>query len=181
MGIRQVLFIQGAGTGVHDDWDQLLAANLQHALEDRYEVRYPRMPSEGDPTYTQWSAAIQRELVVLNDGAIIVGHSVGAAIMIQTVAEKPTMQKLATIALLAAPFVGDGGWASDEYEITKDLGARLPQGVPVHIFHGLDDAIVPPSHANLYGRAIPQAHVHRLDGRDHQFNNDLSKVATAIR
>jgi hypothetical protein len=50
----------------------------------------------------------------------------------------------------------------------------------VHVFQGLDDGTVPPSHADLYARAIPQTHVRRLPGRVHQLNNDLSEVATAI-
>jgi hypothetical protein len=81
---------------------------------------------------------------------------------------------------MAAPFVGEGGWASDDFPPSSDLGARLPQGVPVHIFHGLDDETAPPAHADLYARAIPQAQVHRLPGRDHQLNNDLSEVAQTI-
>jgi hypothetical protein len=36
-------------------------------------------------------------------------------------------------------------------------------------------------HAGLYALAIPQAHVRRLSGRDHQLNNDLSEVAEAVR
>lgn len=31
-----------------------------------------------------------------------------------------------------------------------------------------------------YAQVIPQARVHRLSGRDHQLNNDLSDVAKAI-
>ena len=80
-----------------------------------------------------------------------------------------------------APFVGDSGWFSEEFELPGDLGARLPRGVPVHLFHGLQDEIAPPSHADLYSRVIPQARVHLLPGRDHQLNNDLSEVANAIR
>jgi len=83
--------------------------------------------------------------------------------------------------LIAAPFVGEGGWPSDEFEPTSDLGARLPPGVQVHVFHGLQDETAPPSHADLYGLAIPQAQVRQLPGRDHQLNNDLSEVAEAIR
>jgi pimeloyl-ACP methyl ester carboxylesterase len=49
------------------------------------------------------------------------------------------------------------------------------------VFHGLRDETAPPSHADLYARAIPQARVHQLPGRDHQLNNDLSEVAEAIR
>ena len=46
----------------------------------------------------------------------------------------------------------------------------------MHVFHGLQDETAPPSHADLYALAIPQAQVHRLPGRDHQLNNDLSEV-----
>ncbi len=49
------------------------------------------------------------------------------------------------------------------------------------MFHGLEDDEVPPAHADLYARAIPQAQVHRLPGRDHQLGNDLGDVATMIR
>ena len=82
---------------------------------------------------------------------------------------------------LVDPFVGTGGWPSDELELPHDLGARLPQGVPVHVFHGLQDETAPPSHADLYARAIPLSQMHRLRGRDHQLGNDLSEVATTIK
>ena len=68
---------------------------------------------------------------------------------------------LQAIVLIAAPFVGAGGWPGDEFELPHDLGARLPQGVPVHAFHGLQDETAPPSHADLYARAIPQAQLYR--------------------
>jgi pimeloyl-ACP methyl ester carboxylesterase len=63
----------------------------------------------------------------------------------------------------------------------SDLGDRLPHGVPVHVFHGLDDDTAPVVHADLYGCVIPQAQVHRLRGRDHQLGNDLAEVARVIR
>jgi hypothetical protein len=177
---RQVLFVQGAGKGAHDEWDEKLVADLRGELADGHDVRYPRMPAEDDPSYATWSAAIRHEMADMNDGAVVAGHSVGGAIMIQAIAEQPPEKELAAIVLIAAPFVGEGGWPGDEFELPRDLGAMLPRGVPVHVFHGLDDGTVPPSHADLYARAIPQAQVHRLPGRDHQLNNDLSDVAKAI-
>jgi pimeloyl-ACP methyl ester carboxylesterase len=54
------------------------------------------------------------------------------------------------------------------FELTRDLGAKLPPGVRVHVFHGLQDETIPPSHAGLYALAIPQAQVYQLPGRDHQ-------------
>jgi pimeloyl-ACP methyl ester carboxylesterase len=139
------------------------------------------MPDEDDPGYAKWSAAIRREMTALDDGAVVAGHSVGGAILIQTLAERPPERKLTAIVLIAAPYVGPGGWPSAEFELPRDLGAGLPQGVPVHVFHGLHDETVPPSHADLYVRAIPHAQLHLLAGRDHQLGNDLSEVATTIR
>ncbi|MFI6266862.1 alpha/beta fold hydrolase [Micromonospora sp. NPDC051006] len=179
-GTRRFLFIQGGGAGVHDEWDNKLVDSLRRELGDGYEVRYPRMPDEGEPSYAGWSAAIRREMTALGDGAVVAGHSVGGTILINALAERPPEQKLAAIVLIAAPFVGAGGWPGDEFELPHNLGARLPQGVPVHVFHGLQDETAPPSHADLYARVIPQARLHPLPGRDHQLNNDLSEVAKAI-
>src|SRR5215469_1473256 len=74
---RHLLFIQGGGAGAHDDWDDKLSDSLRRELGDGYEVRYPRMPNEDDPSYASWSAAIRRELTALDDGAVVAGHSVG--------------------------------------------------------------------------------------------------------
>lgn len=180
-GTRQVLFIQGGGAGAHDEWDGKLAGSLRRELGSGYVVRYPRMPDEDDPNYARWSAAIRREMADLDDGAVVVGHSAGAAILVGALAGQPPKRGLGAIVLIAAPFVGEGGWPSDEFELTSDLGARLPPGVRVLVFHGLRDETVPPSHAGLYALAIPQAQVRRLPGRDHQLDNDLSEVAEAIR
>jgi pimeloyl-ACP methyl ester carboxylesterase len=117
----------------------------------------------------------------VNDGAVVVGHSVGAAILLNALAGRPPEKGLGAIVLIAAPFVGEGGWLGDEFELTSDLGAKLPPGAQVDVFHGLRDETAPPSHAGLYAAAIPQAQVHQLPGRDHQLNNDLSEVAEAIR
>jgi pimeloyl-ACP methyl ester carboxylesterase len=180
-GVRTVLFIQGAGEGVHDHWDDKLVASLRRQLGSAFEVRYPRMPGEGGPSAAGWGAAIRHELAGLDAGAIVVGHSVGATILVQTLLEQPPPVNLGAIILLAAPFVGEGGWPADEFALPRNLGARLPSGVPVHVFHGLVDETAPPAHADLYAHAIPQAQVHRLPGRDHQLGNDLADVADVVR
>ncbi|MBV8444742.1 MAG: alpha/beta fold hydrolase [Candidatus Dormibacteraeota bacterium] len=180
-GDGQVLFIQGGGAGAHDMWDDKLVRSLRRHLGSGCEVRYPRIPGEDDPSYAGWGAAINTAVAGVDDGAVVVGHSVGGTLLIKTLTEHAPSRRLAAIVLIAAPFVGDGGWSSDEFALPRDLGARLPQSVPVHLFHGLDDTTAPPSHAHLYISAIPQAHLHSLPGRDHQLNNDLREVAEVIR
>jgi predicted alpha/beta hydrolase family esterase len=180
--MREILFIQGGGGhDVHDAWDDKLVTSLRRALGEGYKVRYPRMPHEDDPSYAKWAPAIRREIAALSDGAVVVAHSIGGTMLTNTLAEQAPEPELGAIMLVSSPFVGEGGWPADEYAPPADLGAKLPRGVPVHIFHGSDDDTAPPSHAGLYARAIPQAQVHRLPGRDHQLNNDLSEVAEVIR
>jgi pimeloyl-ACP methyl ester carboxylesterase len=178
---RQILFIQGGGAGSHDERDDKLVDSLRTELGDAFEVRYPRMPAEDDPSRATWGPAIRQELATLEDGAIVVGHSVGATILVNTLAADPPPGNLGAIVLLAAPFVGPGGWPGEAFKPSSELGATLPQGVPVHLFHGTEDDTVPPAHADLYADAIPQAQVHRLPGRDHQLGNDLGDVAGVIR
>jgi predicted alpha/beta hydrolase family esterase len=177
---RQLLFVQGGGKGTHDEWDSKLVASLRQELGQDYEIHYPRMPSEDDPSYDLWKTALERMFGTLRDGAILVGHSVGGTILLKVVAQQLSVRDFGAIFLIAAPFVGDGGWSADDLRFPPDLGARLPKGVPIHFFHGLEDQVAPPSHIELYARAVPQARVHRLPGRDHQLSNDLTEVAAAI-
>jgi pimeloyl-ACP methyl ester carboxylesterase len=139
------------------------------------------MPGEDDPELTAWKETVRRELTALHDGAIVVGHSVGGTILIHTLADEPLPCALGGIVLIAPPFVGEGGWQIDDWQSSGALGEKLPRGVPIHLYHGLADSTVPPSHAELYARAIPQAHLCRLPDRDHQLNNDLREVAGVIK
>ena len=177
---RQLLFVQGGGKGTHDEWDHKLVASVQRELGDGYEINYPRMPKEDDPNYARWKDALDHEFRELRDGAILVGHSVGGTILLKALTELRSATAFGAIFLVAAPFVGDGGWSSEDFQFPRDLGARLPPGIPIHFFHGLADDVAPPSHVDLYARLVPQARVHRLQARDHQLNDDLSEVAAAI-
>ena len=177
---RQVLFIQGSGAGTHDEWDDKLVDSLRAGLGPGYEVRYPRMPDEDDPSVATWVPAIRREVAMLADGAVVVGHSIGATLLVHALETQPPDRPLGAIVLLAAPFVGRSGWQVDDFEVTDETGGRLPPGVPVDVFFGMEDDTVPRSHAGLWAAAIPQARLHPLAERDHQLGNNLGEVADVI-
>ena len=87
----------------------------------------------------------------------------------------------AAIFLIAAPYVGEGGWPSEDIEGTTNLGARLSRKTSIFLYHGSGDETAPFAHLDLYAKAIPQAVKRPLPGRDHQLDNDLSEVAADIR
>ena len=176
---RQVLFVQGGGETVHDAWDNKLVHSLKRELGDGYAIHYPRMPNEGDPRYSAWKAALLGEFDHLEDGSILIGHSVGGAILIHVLAERLSKCRPAAISLIAAPFIGEDGWPSDDVP-RLDFDQRLPRAVPVFLYHGTADEVVPLDHIQLYARSIPRAVVRALKHRDHQLNNDLSEVAHDI-
>ncbi|PKR87457.1 alpha/beta hydrolase [Pleomorphomonas diazotrophica] len=178
---RQVLFVQGGGAGVHDGWDDKLVRSLERELGEEYTVIYPRMPDEASPSYPAWKTALLDELSRLDEGAIVIGHSIGGAVLIHVLAEQYPRQKPGAILLLAAPFLGEGGWQSDEIAPLTHSATGFPADIPVLLYHGSADDEVPAEHLQLYAKALPSATTRVLAQRDHQLNNDLSDIATDIR
>ncbi|GLQ99286.1 alpha/beta fold hydrolase [Dyella mobilis] len=175
-----ILFVQGGGRDVHDQWDARLVARLKKELGPGYSVRYPRMPDEADPHYPPWRDALRNEVADLQDGVLLIGHSIGGAILIHTLADQLPRRKLGGVFLIATPFIGDGGWPSDEISSKSNLADHLPADVPFFLYHGTHDEVVPFEHLRLYESAMPHALARPLDGADHQLNGDLSCVAQDI-
>ena len=175
-----VLFVQGAGEGAHAV-DARLVASLRAELGPGYQVRYPRLPAEDAPDDKVWSARLEAEVADLGDSGIVVAHSAGAAALVRVLAGRGVGERLAGIFLVAAPFLGPGGWRLEALDFPPDLSERLPDGVPVFLYHGEADDTVPVAHAELFASAIPRATVRRLPGRDHQLDDDLSIVAADIQ
>lgn len=177
---RDVLFVHGAGEGAHEA-DEKLAASLRDALGSGYDVRTPQMPDEGSPEVGAWKEKIAGELATMDGAAILVGHSVGALILLKYLSEGEVEKPVAGLFLVAAPYVGTGGWEVEEGALREDFASKLPEGLPVFLYHGRNDEEVPFAHLALYGAKLPLAAVREFDGRGHQFGDDLSEVARDIR
>jgi predicted alpha/beta hydrolase family esterase len=177
---RRLLFIQGGGEGAHD-YDAPLAASLRDVLGVGWTVDYPIIDDEGDPSVASWGPQLDRLLNELDPRSFLVAHSVGATILLNQLSARHERPNAAGLFLIAAPFVGERGWPSEEIPPMTDLGSRLPRGLPVFVYHGALDDVVPAAHADLYATAIPGAVVRRIDGANHQLNGDLSVVAADIQ
>jgi uncharacterized protein len=175
---KQVLLVQGAGEGAHEE-DAKLAESVRKELGPDYEVRYPAMPNEGDPDDDAWGDVIAAELADMGEDAVLVGHSAGAAALCMFLATRDLELRVAGIFLISAPFFGEGGWQVEGFTMPKDFGLRFPDA-PVFLYHGSEDETAPIAHLDLYARAIPHAVVRRLEGRNHQLNDEMTEVARDI-
>jgi predicted alpha/beta hydrolase family esterase len=177
---KTVLFIHGAGEGAYQE-DGLLAASLQNALGPAYQVRYPNMVNEASPEYAEWKAQIAAELATLEGEIILVGHSVGGSVLLKFLAEERVEKPIAGLFLLATPYWGeDEFWNWDEVRLPQDVAAKLARLPRIFLYHSRDDDIVPFAHLARYAAKLPQATIRAVDGRGHQFGNDLADVAGDI-
>lgn len=174
-----VLFIHGGGEGAYEE-DRKLVASLRKALGPAYDVRYPKMPNEDSPEYEAWNGRIANELAALDSEVVLVGHSVGAWILLKHLSEENVATPVAGTFLLAPPYFGPGGWEVDEDALRTDLASTLSEASPMYVYHSRDDEVVPFEHLALYGERLPQAAIREFDGRGHQFDDDLSEVARDV-
>ena len=176
---KHVLFVHGAGEGAHEA-DEKLAASLRDTLGSRYDVRSPRMPDEENPEYEIWEDKIAGELATMDGEAILVGHSLGALMLLKYLSEEEVGKLIAGLFLVAAPYVGAGGWEVEEGALREDFASKLPKEPPIFFYHSSGDEVVPFAHLALYAEKLPWATIREFDGRGHQLGDDLSEVAQDI-
>jgi uncharacterized protein len=180
---KQVLFIQGAGEGAHEE-DAKLAESLRSTLGTDYEVIYPALPNGDDAPYDDWKAYIEKELAEMHEPVILAGHSVGASTLLKYLSEVKPKKPIAGVFLMATPFWGGDGWLYEGYEeleLPDGFAAKLPKNVPVFLYHCRDDDTVPYEHLALFEKLLPHAVTRQLGTGGHQFNNDLAPIAEDIK
>jgi hypothetical protein len=175
-----VLFVQGGGKGAYDE-DAALAASLARALGDEYAVHFPRMADEADPNVASWKRNISAELSQLRGKIVLVGHSIGGSILLKYLSREEVRKPIAGLFLLAAPSWDEGQWNFDDLKLPDNIAEKLAFIPRIFLYHSRDDAVVPFAHLALHGARLPQATVRAVDGRGHQFGNDLTDVAKDIR
>jgi len=179
---REVLFVQGAGDKDEPDGSGRLIAYLQNALGDGYAVLAPDMPEAAtDPRYGPWAGRIEEELAVMGVRPILVGHSLGASVLLRWLAEGGYGRPVGGLFLVATPDWGPGGWDYAEFAVPDGFAATLPPIDRMVLYHGRDDAVVPFMHLGWYAKRLPEALVRELDDGGHSFPGGLPQLAEDVR
>ena len=176
---KHVLFIQGGGGKEDHEADTKLVTSLREALGEDYTVHYPLLFNESSPDFGR-KKQIGKEISWTRDGIILVGHSLGASMLLKYFSENEVNKKIAGIFLISTPFwSGDQDWKIG-LKLREDFPDTLPKNVPIFLYHCRDDEEVPFDHLSLYTQKLPQATVREIASGGHQLNNNLTLVATDI-
>jgi predicted alpha/beta hydrolase family esterase len=177
---KQVLFIQGGGEGGYEA-DAALAESLQAELGAAYHVRYPQMPEEDAPDFG-WGQQIDKEIAAIRGEVILVGHSLGASMLLKHLSEKAVNHPIAGLFLISTPFWGgDANWQYEALTLRADFADKLPKTIPIFLYHSRDDEEVSLAHLTLYAKKLPQATTREIPSGGHQLGNDLTPVALDIK
>ena len=177
---KQVLFIQGGGGEEDYAADAKLVASLRENLGDGYAVHYPRLPTGPEPDFGR-QAQIEKAVSSLPSNLVLVGHSLGASMLLKYLSETPGPKRVAGVFLLATPFwSGPEDWKQG-FILHPDFAGKLPQNLPVYFYHCEDDEVVPFTQLGLYAQRLPQAIIRPIPHGGHQFNDDAALVARDIK
>lgn len=176
---KQVLFVHGGGEDGYGA-DAKLAASLREALGASYEVHYPRMPNDDAPDFG-WGQRIGQEIGAIKGEVILVGHSLGASMLLKYLSENTITNPIGGIFLLATPFWrGDEDWQKG-LMLREDFADRLPNGVPIFLYQNQDDEENDAATLGIYAKKLPQATIRDAERGGHQFGNNLTQVARDIK
>jgi predicted alpha/beta hydrolase family esterase len=177
---KQVLFIQGGGENGYEA-DAKMVDSRRGELGNDYELRYPELQSEEGISDFGWPGQIGKAIHDPKGDIILIGHSLGASLILKYLSETNIQKTITGIFLLATPFWnGDEDWVKG-LMLQHDFADRLPGNIPIFLYHCRDDEEVPFKHFLLYVQKLPHAIVHEMKKGGHQFNNDLGFVAGDIK
>jgi predicted alpha/beta hydrolase family esterase len=158
------------------DWKML----LQDKLGDAYEAFLPKMPNSQNAVYKEWCIWFEKFLLLLNDGVILVGHSLGAVFLAKYLSEHAVNKKIKATLLVAPPFGRDLGEPLPQFSITEPLTKFKEQGGKIVIFHSKDDPVVDFSELAHYQEQLPAAHIHIFEDRGHFNMEDFPEMVEEI-
>lgn len=176
---KQVLFIQGGGDdGYHAAVK--MVDSLKAALGNDYALSYPELPSDENRSDFGWPGEIGKEINKIKRAVILVGHSLGASLILKYLSEEKVSKEISGLFLIAPPFwSGNADWVQG-LKLQFDFADKLPRNIPIFFYHCMDDEVVPFGHLAAYIQKLPFATVREIKKGGHLLNNDLKLVAEDI-
>lgn len=178
---RPVLFIHSGGSQGPHEGSSDLVNYLRNGLRKDHVVLYPKMPEPDSPDYELWKLTLDRELSALENEIILVGHSLGASVLLKYLSEEPCDKSIAGLFLVAPVYFGKRDWKVEEYSLKRDFETEL-LGIPrIFLYHSRNDTVVPFTHLVKFADKLPNSVCRAFEGRGHLFSNGLPELVEDIK
>jgi uncharacterized protein len=174
------VFIQGGGGTEDYQADAKFVTSLRKALEEAYTGHYPLLSDESSPDFGR-KEQICKEISLINGKIILVGHSLGASMLLKYLSENEDKKAIAGIFLISTPIWSGGEDWKQGLKLHEDFPVQLPNDIPIFFYQCLDDEVVPFEHLSLCTQKLPQATVREIAIGGHQLSNNLSLVVKNIQ
>jgi len=150
--------------------------NLQDNLEEGFLVVSPSMPSKRNAKYLEWAIWFEKLFPYLQEGVILVGHSLGANFLTKYLSENKLPVSIEQLHLVAGCFGAGGG-----FELSDDLSNVEAQCGEIYIYHSKDDFVVDFSDGKKYAKALPTAHFMEFEDRNHFLQEEFPELVDKIK
>lgn len=156
--------------------------SLRNELGDSFEIIQPKMPNSNNSQYVEWKIWFERLAPFLNDGVILIGHSLGGIFLAKYLSENDFHKRIQATILISAPF--------DVADMDESLGMfRLPplfekfekQGGQIFLFNSKDDDVVPFSNCLKYQKVLPSAQMVTFEDRQHFNQKEFPELVELIK
>lgn len=161
----------------HRDWKQ----GLQAALGDQFEVLQPRFPNAQNARYAEWKIYMDKILPLLEDGIILVGHSMGGIFLAKYLSNNESPIRIKATMLVAAPYDDESQYSLTDFKVEGNLDGLVKQGGKIFVYQSQDDFVVSPAEVEKYKAALPDAKICIFSDRNHFIDPEFPEIVEDIR
>jgi len=166
--------------GKHD-WKN----NFPQDLGDEYDVFLPEMPNKRNAKYVEWKIWFEKFVPFMEEGAILVGHSLGGCFLAKYLAEETIPKRISATFLVAAPYdeAENPEFAKHlhDFAAPKNLEKLAAQGGNIFLYQSKDDPVVSFTELAKYQQALPGATVRVLEDRGHIGQEHFPEIIEDIK
>ena len=149
-------------------WRSELFEKLQN---ENWQIIAPTMLCYKNAKYEHWVIWFEKYLPYIKDGAVFVGHSLGASFLSQYFQEKEVGGFLQLHLVAPAYNLQAGGFKHE-----KDFSKLEKQFDKIFIYHSKDDTVVPFEDSEKLHALIPSSKFITFEGRNHFFDERSPEI-----
>ncbi len=152
------------------------------ALCSTHEVIVPAMPNKQNADYIAWSIWFEKIIPHLNNGDILMGHSLGGGFLLRYLTEYRLPVLISQLHLVAPVVVGGESAALREFSIDPSTWSGFLSSMSgVHLWHSMDDAFAPFTESLTFKEIYPTAELHTFTDRGHFLVPEFPEIIACIK